>query len=522
MNNTYDYIYKLINNYNYNCNNSNYLKTYGIHIFFTIIYLIIIIYTIVYLKIKLNINNIRKNWVNYRCNPAYIPFAGFINKPNDMSTFEYTKQNFDFCTMRILESVSNDFTNPISYLQNLIFLILKSISESLNLMRKMFNSIRDNVSNITKNIMARIMNIIIPYIAMILNIRDLISKINGVFTTSIYTFYSMFLSLASILKMIKSILITIVVTVIIVFILLAIAIGWFVPPLLASLPAFIAMGALISTVVASISVLLFESFRVISTSSVPKLPSYCFDKNTILIMKDNTRKYIKNIKLGDILHDNSIVESIMISNSKKSIMYKLNNIIVSNKHKIFYKEYGWINIEDHPFSVKIENYNEPLIYCLSTNTKIININNNIFTDWDELDDNDINILKEKFDYINDYREINKLNSGIHPDTELLLDNNKKIKIKDINIGDILYQNNEVLSIIKIKSDKLDFSEFIFKNNKFSIKACSNIVFNNYNNIVKKTINPPNICYNLITSNGIIIIGNLEIKDYINSGIEYYL
>jgi hypothetical protein len=203
-------------------------------------------------------------------------------------------------------------------------------------------------------------------------------------------------------------------------------------------------------------------------------------------------------------------------------MYKLNNIIVSNKHKIFYKEYGWINIEDHPFSVKIENYNEPLIYCLSTNTKIININNNIFTDWDELDDNDINILKEKFDYINDYREINKLNSGIHPDTELLLDNNKKIKIKDINIGDILYQNNEVLSIIKIKSDKLDFSEFIFKNNKFSIKACSNIVFNNYNNIVKKTINPPNICYNLITSNGIIIIGNLEIKDYINSGIEYYL
>ena len=521
MNNTYDYIYKLINNYNYNCNNGNYLKTYGIHIFFTIIYLIIIIYTIVYLKIKLNINNIRKNWVNYRCNPAYIPFAGFINKPNDMSKFEYTKQNFDFCTMRILESVSNDFTNPISYLQNLIFLILKSISESLNLMRKMFNSIRDNVSNITKNIMARIMNIIIPYIAMILNIRDLISKINGIFTTSIYTLYSLFLSFIGTLRLIRNVLV-ISIWLLVAFIFFAQTIGFMFPPLaLLIIPARI-ISILLSATIISLGSLLFNGFNINSHVIIPNVPSYCFDKNTILIMKDNTKKYIKNIKLGDILHDNSIVESIMISNSKKSIMYKLNNIIVSNKHKIFYKEYGWINIEDHPFSVKIENYNEPLIYCLSTNTKIININNNIFTDWDELDDNDINILKEKFDYINDYREINKLNSGIHPDTELLLDNNKKIKIKDINIGDILYQNNEVLSIIKIKSDKLDFSEFIFKNNKFSIKACSNIVFNNYNNIVKKTINPPNICYNLITSNGIIIIGNLEIKDYINSGIEYYL
>ena len=520
MSNTYDNIYKL---YEYlDCNNSTYLKKYGFDIFITLIFLIIIIYTITYLYIKLNISKIKKNWNNYKCNPNYIPFAGIINKPENMSAFEYTKYNFDICSIQILKTISNNATKPITYFQNLIFSILKSISSSINLMRIVFNKMKINIIKITKSILSRIMNVILPFINMILNIRDLIAKINGVFASIIYTLYGLLLSLINVLKMIKTILIIIVVTVIIVFIILAIAIGWFVPPLLATLPAYIAMGALVTTVVASITVLLYESFNTISSATVPNIPSYCFDKNTILHMNDNTKKYIKNIKLGDILHDGSIVEAIMVSKSDNTTMYKFKNIIVSNKHKIFDKLYGWINVEEHPLSVKIDNYNEPYIYCLSTNSKTINIDNNIFSDWDELDDIDIYTLKEKFNFIKDYSEINKLNCCFHPDTELLLNNNNKINIKNIKIGDTLYKNNKVLSIIKIKSDKLNFKEYKCKNSNFNIKATSNIILHNYDNIKTNKIDSPDTAYNIITSKGYILIDNLEINDFINSGIELYL
>lgn len=527
MSNTYDNIYNLIKDFD--CTNTTYLKKYGFDLFISIIYLIVIVYTISYLYINTNLKNIKKNWSKYRCNPAYIPFAGYINNPSNMSSFDYTKLNFDYCSINLLKYVASNVTKPISYLQNVLFLILKSISESFNLMKEILNKIRNNIALITKNIMNRIMNVIIPYISMIINIRDIISKINGIFTGAIYTLYSLFLSLISTLKMIKSLLITIVVTVIIVFILMAISIGWLFPPLLVTLPAYIAMGGLLATVVASISVLLYDNFNVISTSSVPSLPTYCFDKNTIITLKDKSKKFIKDIKLGDVLNDGSIVEAFMVSSSKNSIMYKFKNIIVSSKHKIYDKINGWINVEDHPSSIKIKNYNEPYIYCLTTNTKIINIDNYIFSDWDELDDEDINILRERIDFKNYYREINKLNCGFDSDTEIQLDKNTKKKIKDIKIGDILYKNNKVLSIIKIKCDKLQFKEYKIKNTNIIFKATNNLIFNNLNNkkfdnnnVISKNIKSPNICYNIITSKGYFTIDNLEINDFINSGIEIYL
>lgn len=526
MSNTNDYIYNLIKDLD--CNNTTYLKKYGFDLFISIIYLITIVYTISFFYININLKNIKKNWAINRCNPVYIPFAGFINNPSNMSSFDYTKLNFDYCTTNILKHVTRTSTQPIRYLQQVLFLILKSIANAFHLMRKILNKIRKNIAIITKNIMNRIMNVIIPYISMIINIRDIISKVNGIFTAAIYTLYSLFLSLISTLKIIKSLLITIIVTVIIVFILLAISIGWLFPPLLITLPAYIVMGGLLSAVIASISVLLFNSFNVISTSSAPTLPTYCFDKSTIIELIDNSKKCIKDIKLGDILKDGSIVEAFIKSSSKNSIMYKYKNIIVSSKHKIYDKLKGWVNVKDHPLSEKIKDYNEPYIYCLTTNTKIININNNKFSDWDELDDEDINIIREREALIKSYREINKLNCGFVSDTKIKLNNNNYKKIKYIKIGDILYNNNKVLSIIKMKCNNLQFKEYYIKNTNIIFKATDNIKFNNFNkefdhnNIVSKKIKSPNICYNIITSKGYFTIENLHINDFINSGIEIYL
>jgi hypothetical protein len=52
--------------------------------------LIIFIYVCAYAYVKIRANSkfIRENWSVYRCNPSYMPFAGMVMQPTDMSKSE--------------------------------------------------------------------------------------------------------------------------------------------------------------------------------------------------------------------------------------------------------------------------------------------------------------------------------------------------------------------------------------------------------------------------------------------------
>ena len=67
-------------------------------------------------------------------------------------------------------------------------------------------------------------------------------------------------------------------------------------------------------------------------------------------------------------------------------MYNLNNIIVSENHRVIYKN-KLIKAKDHPEAYRIK-YNKLFIYCLNTSSKYILIDNYKFTDYDDLDENE--------------------------------------------------------------------------------------------------------------------------------------
>ena len=49
-----------------------------------------------------------------------MPFAGIINKPDNMTSSEYTSQNFTYCIQTILKSIGNTFLEPVYYVLNAI------------------------------------------------------------------------------------------------------------------------------------------------------------------------------------------------------------------------------------------------------------------------------------------------------------------------------------------------------------------------------------------------------------------
>ena len=97
-----------------------YFSKYGGSLFMTFLILIISFLIISYYYVMNRVEPIKNDWLNQRCNPEVMPFAGFINKPKNMSAGEFTSQNFEQCLNNTLINIVDSFFQPILYnLQNI-------------------------------------------------------------------------------------------------------------------------------------------------------------------------------------------------------------------------------------------------------------------------------------------------------------------------------------------------------------------------------------------------------------------
>lgn len=153
-----------------------------------------------YLKIRANSKFIRENWSVYRCNPSYMPFAGMVMKPTDMSQTEYTQMNFEHCFQNIMNDVAKSYMTPLYYTQSLAGSILSGIASALNSMRELINNVRTALASVMADIMSRILNIMQPIVIIMIKLRDSVSKMQGIITAYLYTIYGTYLTLVSGLK----------------------------------------------------------------------------------------------------------------------------------------------------------------------------------------------------------------------------------------------------------------------------------------------------------------------------------
>jgi hypothetical protein len=183
-----------------------------------------------YAKVRANSNMIRENWPVYRCNPAYMPFAGMVMQPTDMSNSEYAQMNFEYCLQNTLNNVAKSFMEPLYYTQSLAGSILNGIASALNNLRELIYYIRNGITSVIADIMARTLNVMQPVMYIIIKIRDVIGKIQGLVTTQLYTIYgaykTMLSGLRAIFEIIVIILIALVATIVGVWIGVAVAIAF--------------------------------------------------------------------------------------------------------------------------------------------------------------------------------------------------------------------------------------------------------------------------------------------------------
>ncbi len=489
----------------------NYFDQYGGSLILFIVITIVVILFISYFQTMANIQPIIDDWPNQRCKPNIIPFAGLITHPEGVSVSEYTSQNFAYCTQNILSNITGYAVQPLTYITDALQKLADKIQQSIQTIRAMFDKVRTSMQEVSEEIMGRLMNVMTPLMQIIISFKDLTSKIQGTMTAGLFTLLGSYYTLKSLMGAIAQFIIAILISISVM-----VAAFWAVPFTWGAAIANTSIFVAISIPMAIILTFMSDVLHINSGYKIPKIK--CFDKDTLIDMNDGTKKKIIDIQIGDILSNNNVVTAKIKVATEGSEMYLLDNIIVSDSHKVKYGN-NWIPVSNHPFAVKCEYYNEPFLYCLNTTNKIIKINNLIFTDWDEIYDNLLNkVLNNELMPITCCKDIHKyLDWGFAESTKIKLSNGNYKEINNVSIFDVLENGEIVYGVVEI--DGLNIYE--------------NVIYNlGKNNIVEGYIPDFDIyreqipttnekLYHLLTNTKTFKLGNIIIPDY-NAAIDRFL
>jgi len=504
----------------------SYMDLYGSSVVLVAFVSLFVFLVCSYCTMMLNAEKLKSDWINQRCNPKVIPFAGLINTPEGESVLSYTRDNFTYCVNQVITNFADVSLNPISTLVNSLSSLFLGFVNSMNEMRNMMSRLRTNIATIAKMIFDRILSVLAPLQVVFIAVSDSLRKIEGVLTAGLYTALSAYYALQALMGS----MVDMIIKILIIMLGLIVAL-WATPVTWGAAAATSATFLAISIPLGVIAALMSKMMN-IQTATIPKLK--CFDEHVELNLADGTKKTISQMALGDVLEDGNTVVSKMRLNASNVQMYNLYGIIVSGTHVVKYQG-KWIKVAVHPDATKVP-YAKPYIYCLNTSSKRLMINGVTFTDWDEIyEDSLSNILSLEIKNerigldikIEKEENIHKhLDTGFSGNTPIELENGKTACICDVNVGDKLRNGDEVYGVVEVDvfgmnqiyRRRLGDLQYIYG----GINLCFGvdpdltpvITMERCNGNVTKL-------YHLLTNSGKVCVRNVEFYDY-NSGVDLFV
>lgn len=500
--------------------NVSYFDKYGGSLLLSIFALLIFFLIISYMNVITNIQPLKRNWNNIKCSPSVIPFAGIINKPDGMSAFEFTSRNFNGCVNNILESIANQFIRPFNQSGNIVSQSIRHMVKTINDFRARIAEFTDNFISIDKQIMGKIFNILLPLRYMIAKIKDTLARTQATLVTSLYTILSTFIGIKSALSIFINFMIIGLVALFV--IITALVASFFGIPF--AIPMAITYAIVFAKLVPIIGAL--RNIVDVTQSNPPSTPSTsCFDENTPIRMINGSYKPIKDVYPNEILYGNMLVTSKMKLSTKNNPMYKYNNTIVSGSHQVYING-KMTKIQDVEDAELIENYDKPFIYCMNTDTKILQINDDIYCDWDEINEGNLYLLYKrigsKFSSTFNRKDIHKyLDGGFIKNTMITMKDGSKKPIQDVQVEDILYGDTRVYGIVQVTTNNMNVYHTTLQNTE--IVGAPNLQVYNENlghfshykpkSVVVPIESKPTILYHLLTENKRIHINGSSFYDY---------
>jgi len=250
--------------------------------------------------------------------------------PMYMFLADNVEQNFVYCIQTMQTSFMGYLLQPLTFITNSLGSMLGGFMTDIQNIRAMFNKIRTFFSSIIQSVFGVFLNLIIEFQKITIGIMDLIGKTIGIMTTLLYVVDGSIMTMQS---------------------------TWNGPP-----------GQLVQAL------------------------GKCFHPETKIKLIDGKIKCMKDVDLGDILDNGSIVESVMkIDNKNNKIpLYKIksmgidnSDIYVTGSHLVNDEKLGFIKVEKYSKAEICEDIKTDWFSCLITNTHNIKIGKELFWDWED-------------------------------------------------------------------------------------------------------------------------------------------
>jgi len=534
--------------------NYGYMDVHGSDVWISAILCFVFVYLICYYYYANVLQVVKADWEIHKCNPIFIPFAGFINNPQDKTKLEFTAQNFSGCINSILKDIVDVAVHPIIFMANILQEACQSLVDSVNLGRKLSYNVRMEFMNTVQRIYDVLMNMISYFINFIIKTKDAIGKVKAVLATSLYTIFGSYMALQSLFGGIVDLLNKFMVygghLILMCIIAAAGLLASMFFSFLAPIPGMAGWYMFIPWLILLIPVLIYKLlilyYLSIPTPPMPDTPDWspvCFSGETVIDIIDTTNQkciptLLKNVKIGDILKNGEKVTAVIKGTSIGQVVYDLNGILVTSEHRVYDPLLKWIKVKNHPKAKLVSSFNESFVYCLGTDKKVFTIGNTLFSDWDDINENVLYHLHEKcidkynldktFKLIDIHKQ---LDSGIKGDTKITLNNDLTLPISAINVNDELLNGIKVIAVVKIDARDMNIYKHQISDT-IVIWGTKNIHINDNNlgkincmnfksDYIESTKHNEEFLYHLITDKKGFIVNNVFVNDY-NSGIDLYL
>ena len=291
----------------------------------SIIVIITFLFLYVFNIIVVSIQQIKDNWPVYRCQPLVMPFAAFFGFNS--------RENFAYCIKTMQKGFMDTLMQPLTFNISMLSGITSGLTTGINMNRQFLAGFRINISDTFNNIFASVFNIMIEIQRTVINVKDVIGKLIGVMTTTLYVLSGSIMTMNS---------------------------AWSGPP-----------GDLVRALCFHPETKLkLKNGNVVAIKDVPL--------NSIL---ENGAKVCAVMQISNLDENNKIVEKMYRVKRMEKEKGKEEDILVSGSHLIYYKN-QFIHVKDLP-TAEESAIDCEVLSCLITSDHTIPIGEWIFHDWED-------------------------------------------------------------------------------------------------------------------------------------------
>jgi len=147
-------------------------------LFFIILLLLVIWAAISSIDIMSNLDKIKGDWANNRCNPLYMPFASYFGAN--------TKENFNFCMGNVFQLHSLPFLGSITAIFSQFTGLLTSIFDSISSLRNIIATLGGGINVIFQEFTDRITNFFFKLRMSAIHIKALFGRMYAILFSVMY------------------------------------------------------------------------------------------------------------------------------------------------------------------------------------------------------------------------------------------------------------------------------------------------------------------------------------------------